>query len=368
MGAEASHQPGHYREPELPEGVLEVRISVYKLELTGVGFLDHIGAGLAGAYHSGVVVANEEWAFGGHDMEGKSGVYRNKPEFNADYLFYQRVVMGHIRCTPPAVTQIVRQLARSEQWAGPSYDLIERNCNHFASELCWQLLKKRPPEWINSTAESLSLGRRRSKTEATELASALAAYRAEHGVIWPKSSDAGAVQPGADAPGAQAFQDAFSKTFELSWSAGCHKIRLAGEQCPEGTDPAACRSRVEAQQLAAAAAAAQRAARTVAAVARLAAEARASHPEGPGQAAWDAAWARGSAPLLRQWREQAVAGSLDPDPAGEQGRQRAVQVDSALAAAAQAAWAAAEEDEARAARRAAAVAGRGPARPRPANS
>lgn len=31
---------GEYREPELPPGVQEVRISVYKMKLTGAGFLD----------------------------------------------------------------------------------------------------------------------------------------------------------------------------------------------------------------------------------------------------------------------------------------------------------------------------------------
>ncbi|CAK9086067.1 unnamed protein product, partial [Durusdinium trenchii] len=36
---------------------------------------------------------------------------------------------------------------------GPRYQLFENNCNHFCSDLCWALLRRRPPDWINRTAE-----------------------------------------------------------------------------------------------------------------------------------------------------------------------------------------------------------------------
>lgn len=354
MGAEASHQAGDYQEPELPAGMLEVRISVYKLELTGVGFLDHIGAGLAGAYHTGLVVANEEWAYGFHDVPGKSGVYCTKPELNPDYIFYQRVILGQIRATPKEVSNMIRKIAHTEKWSGVSYDLIERNCNHFVSDTCWMLLKKRPPAWINSTAEGMALKRRRERCEESLLAGSLAAYRGEHAAREASSGRAsqtasGANEGAAPVPGARAFEDTFSSTFAQRWDKGVKALAVAARECPEGEDPEAASRKAERELLATAGTAACAAARVVSAAARMATEARKSQPPG-GLVAWDARWVRESAALLKGWKQQAVDGSLDPDPQSTQGAQRAARVLEALATAGEAALQA-EAERARQARR-----------------
>ncbi|CAJ1383750.1 unnamed protein product [Effrenium voratum] len=109
---------------------------------------------------------------------------------------------------------------------------------------------------------------------------------------------------------------------------------------PDALDIVALRRTVERHAFEEIAAAAKGAAHVVAAAARQAAFARAE--QGDAVDAWDAAWARASAPLLKQWREEAIAGKLKVDyseaaaatsPAGIAQRQRDMQIKAALAAA-----------------------------------
>ena len=39
-------------------------------------------------------------------------------------------------------------------WPARSYNLLKRNCNHFASELCELLVGKPLPKWINKLAQT----------------------------------------------------------------------------------------------------------------------------------------------------------------------------------------------------------------------
>lgn len=367
-----SHQAGEYAQPDLPDNVHEVRLSVYKLEITGIGVVDRLGAGFVGAYHSAVVVgSSEEWAFGGHDVAGKSGVYRTKPELNPDYIFFRREIMGTVHGDHRAIGQQIRQMARTEKWGGPCYDLIERNCNHFSSDLIWMLMRKRPPDWVNATASSMSLTRRRTAAEHVAFQAALEAYDSEVSVQASPFTSLARTFLGSTAdkrppqeqwleqmmavPGAKAFADSFASTFELSWSSKRSKERIAAagdpEKCQRGEDPEALKSEEERKQLAAAGAAALTAAKVVACAARAGAAARARQPAGAAQTAWDRAWARGTQDLLKAWRAQAVAGKLDADPNSAQGLERARLVEATLAVAAQQAAAALEQEQRLAARR-----------------
>mmetsp|Transcript_104571 Transcript_104571/g.295888 ORF Transcript_104571/g.295888 Transcript_104571/m.295888 type:complete len:360 (-) Transcript_104571:86-1165(-) len=321
MGNDAS-VPGSYKEPELPADVLEIRVSVYKLSISGMDVLDAIGAGILGTYHTGLVVAGDEWSYGGHNYEGKSGVYKIAPEMNSEYIFYQRIVMGQVVGTPQSMLDSIRRFATTPKWAGPCYDLLERNCNHFTSDLCWQLLKKRPPEWINSTANELARNQRRICAEHAALNEAVAAYQKQQ--LPEPSGESAPRRELSEIPGAVAFCDAFKSTFELAAKQGhergqslVEKTLLEGGQ---GVDPQAFKQSVEEGVLVAAEAAALAAAHAVGAAAREAAAARAAQPEA-NHAAWDAAWARESALLLRAWREAAAAGELGPDGELERARQ-----------------------------------------------
>jgi len=354
MGAESS-RPGEYEEPSLPEGVFEVRISVYYLDMTGISILNSVGAGITGAYHSGLVINGDEWSYGGHDQPGKSGVYKCDPEVNADYQFNQRIIVGRLQARFQQVQRAIMNTAGSPDWCGPQYDLIEHNCNHFASDLCWNLLRQRPPEWVNSTAESMARRRRRNRVEKEALKLAMASYRSRYAVA--------AASPSADAPGARAFSDTFTNTFEMAYqhyrdeglfgkaleAAASEKVEYSQEiidfdNLPrDAEDSVAERRHEEKQAFTVVVTAAKTAAHAVASAARQASAARAKQPQ-EGLQAWDAAWARESAPLLRDWKEAAVFGKLHvafseapvpgtPEAAAHASREQ--QVQAALSTAAQ---------------------------------
>ena len=40
-----------------------------------------------------------------------------------------------------------------ERYMGSLYHLLQTNCNHFSSDLCYALVGKRPPAWINRLAD-----------------------------------------------------------------------------------------------------------------------------------------------------------------------------------------------------------------------
>eukprot|EP00439_Symbiodinium_sp_Y106_P016328 s1410_g2.t1 len=167
MGAQTA-KPGDYAEPDLPHGVHEVRLSVYTFDITGVSLLNSLGSLGTGAYHSGLVVLDNEWSYGGHSEPGSSGAYNCEPEHNPEYQFFDRVVMGRVRASPQQIQSVIRRLATDSEWQGPMYDLFQHNCNHFVSDLCWALLRRRPPDWINQTAERF--GRTGSGAEAVHYA------------------------------------------------------------------------------------------------------------------------------------------------------------------------------------------------------
>lgn len=352
MGNDAS-KAGDYQEPELPEGCLEVRLSVYKLKLTGLGALDELGSSMLGTYHSGLVVAGEEWAFGGHDQEGISGVYTTAPEMNTEYSFYKRLVMGTLQKSKQEVQAAILDLAAQPRWAGPRYDLTQRNCNHFASDACWMLLKKRSPEWVNKTADGLAQQSRREYALTKTAAEALYQYSV-------------AMAPGQDIfnvteeiPGETAFKSTYSSTFNMAWDRGWEEGKHRIAECPEGEDPEEVKFSLENSILDFGAQASEAAAWAVAAGARKARSARMELVASgrPGVAAWDDAWKYASAPLVAEWREQALQGVLRKEhirrlEKGEAGKanpaelERIQQVENALAIAAAAAEKAASEAEA----------------------
>lgn len=46
----------------------------------------------------------------------------------------------------------LKTLQVSEEFVGPSYNLLSKNCNHFTSRLCERLTNRSAPSWINRAA------------------------------------------------------------------------------------------------------------------------------------------------------------------------------------------------------------------------
>lgn len=103
-----------------------------------------------GVYHTGVEVFGVEYAFGGHDFDA-SGVFATNPRSPpGNVKFRESIVAGPTQMTPAAVQQVVQQLG--QEYRGNCYHLLQKNCNHFASQLCGQLTGRPAPGWINRLA------------------------------------------------------------------------------------------------------------------------------------------------------------------------------------------------------------------------
>ncbi|CAK7563017.1 MAG: hypothetical protein SEPTF4163_000874 [Sporothrix epigloea] len=128
----------------------EVVINVYDLLTPGrwSTMLWHMGTSLL---HSGVVIDGKEYAYGGHDRRGVTGVYWTKPRTEPPGgTFRCEILQGFALATPEEIDTIIR--SASEEFHGPSYNLLTKNCNHFTAYLCRKLTGLPGPAWLNRAA------------------------------------------------------------------------------------------------------------------------------------------------------------------------------------------------------------------------
>jgi hypothetical protein len=128
----------------------EILINIYDLLPPGrvSSLLWHMGTSLL---HSGVVINGKEYAYGGHDRRGLTGVYWTKPRteppggtFRCEYLH------GFTLAPQNEIDAIIREA--SEEFLGTGYNLLTKNCNHFTSYLCERLTGKPAPGFLNRAA------------------------------------------------------------------------------------------------------------------------------------------------------------------------------------------------------------------------
>ncbi|RYP42049.1 hypothetical protein DL767_000561 [Monosporascus sp. MG133] len=128
----------------------EVVINVYDLLPPGrlSSVLWTVGASLL---HTGVVINGKEYAYGGHDRRGATGVYWTRPRTEPPGgRFRTEILHGFAFATPQEIDAIVRHC--SDEFEGTAYNLLTRNCNHFTSYLCRKLTGRPGPAWLNRAA------------------------------------------------------------------------------------------------------------------------------------------------------------------------------------------------------------------------
>lgn len=129
--------------------------------------------------HSGVVINDREYAFGGHDRQGLTGVYWTKPRTEPPGgTFREEILHGFTYASDQEIEEIVREVCgtepltpcllfsqlpegdsanpecgqASDEFLGPTYNLLTRNCNHFTSHLCSALTGQPAPKYLNRAA------------------------------------------------------------------------------------------------------------------------------------------------------------------------------------------------------------------------
>ena len=101
--------------------------------------------------HSGVVINGKEYAYGGHDRPGVTGVYWTKPKTEPPGgTFKCEILHGFTLATQAEIDGIIRET--SEEFMGTAYNLLTKNCNHFTSHLCEKLTGRPGPGWLNRAA------------------------------------------------------------------------------------------------------------------------------------------------------------------------------------------------------------------------
>ncbi|KAK1829844.1 DUF862-domain-containing protein [Podospora conica] len=128
----------------------EVTIHVYDLLPPGrlASTLWFLGTSLL---HSAVVINGREYAYGGHDEPGRTGVYWTSPKVEPPGgTFRCEILHGFTLAAASEIDDIIREV--SDEFLGTSYNLLTKNCNHFTSHLCRRLTSRPGPAWLNRAA------------------------------------------------------------------------------------------------------------------------------------------------------------------------------------------------------------------------
>ena len=98
-----------------------------------------------------MVIGDKEYAYGGHDKQGMSGIYWTKPRMEPPGgTFRCELLHGFTLSSQPEIDTIIKEAA--ENFQGTGYNLLGKNCNHFTSYLCEKLTGRPGPAWLNRAA------------------------------------------------------------------------------------------------------------------------------------------------------------------------------------------------------------------------
>lgn len=87
-----------------------------------------------------------EWSYGATVCDTSCGIACNEPRDHPQHRYRQTIFMGYTFLSPEEVAALLGDFI--EEYPGDDYDLLRRNCCHFADEMCIKLGVGHIPSWI----------------------------------------------------------------------------------------------------------------------------------------------------------------------------------------------------------------------------
>eukprot|EP00927_Polykrikos_kofoidii_P060973 TRINITY_DN55867_c0_g1_i1.p1 TRINITY_DN55867_c0_g1~~TRINITY_DN55867_c0_g1_i1.p1 ORF type:complete len:484 (-),score=88.83 TRINITY_DN55867_c0_g1_i1:36-1319(-) len=136
---------------------IPVRVHVYDVsQEEGIQKLNRVLAHryspikLGGVFHAGVEVNGLEWSFGYSESETRPGISCVEPKTHPQHHYRQTVNLRRTKVPPEDIADIITALI--EEYPGDDYDLLRRNCCHFADDFCKRLGVGGIPSWVHRLA------------------------------------------------------------------------------------------------------------------------------------------------------------------------------------------------------------------------
>lgn len=121
----------------------KVLLHIYDLSPAN-DYLWQIGCGL---HHSGIEVMGIEYSFA-----SGAGIYEsNTPTIVVGAKYRERVELGSFDGGSERLKQVLDEL--KDHFGPEDYNIIRRNCNHFANALAWKLLQRKVPPYVNRASD-----------------------------------------------------------------------------------------------------------------------------------------------------------------------------------------------------------------------
>ena len=98
-----------------------------------------------GIHHSGVEILGKEYSFA-----SGGGVFDSTPKEAPGARFRESIELGSFEGGSAELSSAISDLR--EEFGPDRYNLIKRNCNHFANALVWRLLRRTIPGHVNRLA------------------------------------------------------------------------------------------------------------------------------------------------------------------------------------------------------------------------
>eukprot|EP00382_Lankesteria_abbotti_P004263 CAMPEP_0113848134 /NCGR_PEP_ID=MMETSP0372-20130328/2288_1 /TAXON_ID=340204 /ORGANISM="Lankesteria abbotti" /LENGTH=204 /DNA_ID=CAMNT_0000817543 /DNA_START=106 /DNA_END=720 /DNA_ORIENTATION=- /assembly_acc=CAM_ASM_000359 len=143
-----------------------VSLNVYDLDNLASSINKYARNWSTGAFHAGVEVYGEEFAFGATHDPSWPGIVRCVPKEHPMHVYRETVNMGMTSLTCDQVAFLVDNVLQAE-WPGTSYHLLRKNCINFADQFCCLLGVGSVPLWIKNL--QLTASRAAEKIENTAI-------------------------------------------------------------------------------------------------------------------------------------------------------------------------------------------------------